>query len=69
MAQRLVEAYPLGKRVEIVFQIEDDEVWRPGEVVGHQHPAVWVRTDDDRKLWFVTNSKRIRPLVETNPLG
>jgi hypothetical protein len=63
MAQRLVEAYPMGKRVEIVFQIEDIEVWRAGEVVGHQHPAIWVRTDD-RKLWFVTNGKRIRPLGE-----
>jgi hypothetical protein len=60
MAQRLVDAYPVGKRVEIVFQLEDAEVWRSGEVVGHQYPAVWVRTDADRRLWFVTNGKRIR---------
>jgi hypothetical protein len=64
MAQRLVEAYPIGRRVEIVFQLDDDEVWRPGTVVGHQHPAVWVRTDADRRVWFVTNGKRIRPLGE-----
>lgn len=60
MAPRLVEQYPVGTRVEIVFALDDVEIWRQGEVVGHQHPAVWVRTHDDRKLWFVTNGKRIR---------
>ncbi len=60
MAGRLVELYPVGTRVEIQMTIEDVEVWRPGEVVAHQHPAVWVRTDGDRKAWFVTNGRRIR---------
>lgn len=62
MAQRLVDQYPVGERVEILFLVEDVEAWRAGEVVGHQYPAVWVRTDGDRKLWFVTNGKRIRSL-------
>lgn len=60
MAPRLVEVYPVGTRVEILFEMEHAELWRAGEVVAHQYPAVWVRTDDDRKLWFVTNGKRIR---------
>jgi hypothetical protein len=67
MAQRLVEVYALGDRVEIVFEIDGEEVWRGGTVVGHQHPAVWVRTDQDRKLWFVTNGRRIRPLPPPAP--
>ncbi len=61
MAQRLLDRYPVGERVEIVFVIDGDEVWRAGDVVSHQYPAVWVRTDADRRLWFVTNGKRIRP--------
>ncbi len=64
MAQRLVEQYPVGERVEILFEVEDVEVWRAGEVVGHQFPAVWVRTDGDRKMWFVTNGKRIRRMAQ-----
>jgi hypothetical protein len=66
VAQRLVDQYPVGERVEILFVIEDVEVWRAGEVVGHQYPAVWVRTDRDRKMWFVTNGKRIRRVGEGN---
>lgn len=62
MAQRLVELYEVGARVEILFTDEDVEQWRSGRVAGHQYPAVWVVTDVDRKLWFVTNGKRIRPL-------
>jgi hypothetical protein len=61
VAQRLVDAYAVGDRVEILMTIDDVEVWRPGRVAGHQFPAVWVVTDADRKLWFVTNGKRIRP--------
>jgi hypothetical protein len=61
MAQRLVDAYGVGARVEILLTVDDTEVWRAGRVAGHQFPAVWVVTDGDRKLWFVTNAKRIRP--------
>jgi hypothetical protein len=69
MPQRLVEAYPIGTHVEIQQTIDDAEVWRDGEVVGHQHPAVWVRTDGDRKVWFVTNGRRIRRAGEGDPQG
>ncbi len=62
-AKRLVELYPVGTPVEIVFVVDEVETWRAGEVVGHQYPAVWVRTDEDRRLWFVTNGKRIRPTM------
>ena len=60
MPQRLVDLYAVGEHVEILQVLEEAEVWRSGEVAGHQHPAIWVRTDGDRKLWFVTNGKRIR---------
>ncbi len=60
MPQRLVDLYAVGEHVEILQALEEAEVWRSGEVAGHQHPAIWVRTDGDRKLWFVTNGKRIR---------
>lgn len=61
MAQRLVDTYPVGNRVEILLTVAEEEVWRAGRVAGHQFPAVWVVTDADRKLWYVTNGKRIRP--------
>ena len=64
MAQRLVDAYPVGDSVEILLMIDDEEEWRTGRVAGHQFPAVWVVTDADRRLWFVTNGKRIRPWTE-----
>jgi hypothetical protein len=58
MPARLVELYRPGDAVEIYF-VEDAE-WRPGVVVAHQPPAVWVRADDGA-VWFVTNGRRIRP--------
>ena len=60
MTRRLVDLYPVGASVEIVFVVDDVETWLRGDVVGHQHPGVWVRTAADRRLWFVTNGKRIR---------
>ena len=60
MAARLVDLYAVGDLVEILQVVDDAEVWRAGEVIGHQYPAVWVRTAGDRMLWFVTNGKRIR---------
>jgi hypothetical protein len=59
VAQRLVETYRIGDSVEIFFQDEVAEEWRPARVVALQHPGLWVLTDD-RQLWFVTNGKRIR---------
>lgn len=62
MAQRLVDTYAVGDRVEILLTVDDADVWRVGRVAGHQFPAVWVVTDTDRRMWFVTNGKRIRPV-------
>jgi hypothetical protein len=60
VAQRLVDTYRLDETVEVFSQNEEgEEAWRTARVVGLQHPGVWVLTDD-RRLWFVTNSKRIR---------
>ena len=67
MAKRLVDTYRLDETVEVFFQDEEgEEAWRPARVVGLQHPGVWVLTGD-RRLWFVTNSKRIRS-QKTSPL-
>ncbi len=57
MAQRLTEKFPIDQPVEIWF--ERINLWIPGIVVRHQHPAVWVRSIDGRD-WFVTNGSRIR---------
>ena len=62
MAQRLVETYRIGDSVEVFFQDEVAEEWRPARVVALQHPGLWAITED-RRLWFVTNGKRIRPQV------
>ena len=67
MARRLVESYQVGERVELLFSDGAVEQWRTGRVVGLQHPAVWVQTDDDGRLWFVTNGRRIRPQVSPGP--
>lgn len=56
MAARLTEQYPLRSRVDILL----GAAWIPGQVVRHDHPAVWVQVANGR-LWFVTNSRRIRP--------
>ncbi len=66
MAKRLVESYAVGDRAELLFADEWSEEWLPGRVAGLQHPAVWVQTDD-RRLWFVTNGKRIRRAVSPAP--
>ncbi len=62
VAQRLVEIYRIGDAVEVLFQGDEGDDWRPARVMALQHPGVWAMTDD-RRLWFVTNSKRIRPHV------
>jgi hypothetical protein len=60
VAQRLVGTYRLDETVEVLFQDEEDDEWRAGRVVALQHPGLWVLTEN-RRLWFVTNGKRIRP--------
>jgi hypothetical protein len=62
MAQRLTEIYKSGDIVEIWFADQEGESWRPALVRDFQHPGVWVQTTD-RRLWFVTNGRRIRSKV------
>ena len=50
MAQRLVETYRIGDSVEVFFQDEVAEEWRPARVVALQHPGLWVITEDRRAL-------------------
>ncbi len=63
MVKRLVEQYRPGDAVEVMFELGGDATWQRGQVVKHQPPGVWVRTDDGR-LWFVTNTRRIRPSAD-----
>ena len=62
MTKRLVETYRIGDAVEVLFQDEIAEEWRPARVVALQHPGLWALTED-RRLWFVTNGRRIRPSI------
>ena len=63
MARRLVDTYRQGEDVEVYFAFDDEEgEWRRARVMALQHPGVWVTTEIDQKLWFVTNGKRIRQL-------
>jgi hypothetical protein len=60
MTARLNEVYRTGDRVEIEFEVGGLAQWLPGRVVGLQHPGLWARLADGR-MWFVTNTRRIRP--------
>ena len=62
MPPRLVDLYRPGDAVEILLSDEEGEMWRPALVRDFQHPGVWVQATD-RRLWFVTNGRRIRPTV------
>ena len=62
MLPRLAEIYRSGDIVEILLSDEEGESWRPALVRDLQHPGVWVQTAD-RRLWFVTNGRRIRPRI------
>ena len=55
--KRLVEQYPIGTAVNILLA---NELWVTGRVIKHQHPAVWVETENGQQ-WFVTNQRRIQP--------
>lgn len=61
MTPRLTERYQVGDAVEIYLTGDSGEDWQPAVVVMLEHPGVWVRTGD-RRLWYVTNGRRIRPL-------
>lgn len=58
MPQRLTERFPIGTLVEIDMA---DWGWLAGQVVHHNSPAVWVRTENGQ-VWFVTNGRKIRHL-------
>jgi hypothetical protein len=60
MPPRLVDLYHPGDAVEILLSDEEGEMWRTALVRDFQHPGVWVQTTD-RRLWFVTNGRRIHP--------
>lgn len=66
MTARLSETYRAGDRVEIVFDVHGSPQWLAGQVVGFQHPGLWVRLSGG-SMWFVTNNRRIRPA--TNDTG
>ena len=59
MSRRLIDLYPLGRPVQVYFSQLD--MWLDGVVIDHAYPAVWVKTADGGR-WFVTNSRKIRPL-------
>lgn len=61
MTARLSETYRAGDRVEIVFDVDGSQRWLAGQVVGFQHPGLWVRLPGG-SMWFVTNTRRIRPM-------
>ena len=61
MPARLSETYRSGDVVEILFDTDDGEQWLPSQVVGVQHPGLWVQLAGG-SMWFVTNTRKIRPV-------
>jgi len=61
MAKHLYEQYQPGDLVEIQFG--GDERWWRGRVMHHASPGIWVQTTNGQ-FWFVTNTRRIRPVVK-----
>lgn len=59
MKKRLVEMYGMNERVEIFLNTIHGEQWRPGRIIQHDNPGVWVEIDGGSH-WFVTNRQRIR---------
>ena len=64
MPPRLTEQYRIGDAVVVYLAGDFGEEWQPGVVMLLQHPGVWVQTGHDRRLWYVTNGRRIRPFDE-----
>lgn len=59
MKKRLVEMYGVNEQVEIFLKDVHGASWRPGRVIQHDDPGVWVEIVDGSQ-WFVTNRQRIR---------
>jgi hypothetical protein len=64
MTARLSETYRAGDRVEIAFDVDGSPQWLAGQVVGLQHPGLWVRLSGG-SMWFVTNTRKIGPVRES----
>ena len=64
MPKRLSEQYAAGDAVEILFEQAGWSEWLRGSVMGFQYPGLWVRLPNG-SMWFVTNTKRIRPGVQS----
>jgi hypothetical protein len=62
MPQRLTELYQPGDSVEIHLTTHQGQSWQPGRILRHDPPGVWVQMADGR-LWFVTNTGRIRKIA------
>lgn len=60
MVKRLSESYATGDAVQITF---DEVNWRVARVIAHDPPGMWVQTEDGRR-WFVTNTRRVRPISD-----
>jgi hypothetical protein len=60
MPKRLSEQYEVGEEVEILFEQLGRNAWIRGAVVGVHAPGLWVRLASGG-MWFVTNTRRIRP--------
>ncbi len=54
--RRLTNLYPVGAAVEVLLA---DGEWHAGRVMLHDHPGVWVETQEGMR-WFVTHGGRIR---------
>jgi hypothetical protein len=59
MPQRLTDLYQPGDPVEIHLTTSQGQHWQPGRILRHDPPGIWVQMPDGR-LWFVTNTRRIR---------
>ena len=62
MARRLDEMFTPGDRCEVYFADSEDPRWLPAVVLGFQRPGCWVQANNG-SVWFVTNTRRIRPLA------
>jgi len=62
MPARLSDTYRSGDVVEILF--DAGEQWLAGQVVGLQHPGLWVQLPGG-SMWFVTNTRKIRPVCDS----
>jgi hypothetical protein len=63
VTQRLVDRFQINDLVEVYLTTATGAGWQPGQVVGAEHPGLWVAAAGT--FWFVTNGRRIRPISMT----